>query len=845
MSDLKFAFRQLLKNPGFTAVAVIILALGIGANSTIFTLINAFVLKPMGGREPDRLVGVYSQDTSRPGEFRNFSYPNLTDLRASKEVFEDLYAYSPNEVGITDGEMTQRVFVLNVSASYFSVFGTPVALGRDFSVEDEVSAGKVVIVSHAWWERHGADPGMIGRALTITGRPYTIIGVAARGFTGTVPMFPAQLYFPLVTGPGETSRLSNRAGHDFMVVGRLKPGLTLSEANARLKVVSAQLEQSFPGENRNQQLMVATLPRMAINTAPHDDRGTLGALSALLLAMSCAVLLIACLNLANLLLARGAARRKEIAIRLALGAARRDVLRQLLIEGGLLASLGGVLGLLAAVWVSGWLVFSLNAIVPTPLTLDTRPDGRVIAATLGFAMLATMFFALGPAWKLARGDVNADLKSQINDGAGGGSRFFSVRHGLVVGQVALSLALLVAAGLFSRGAIRAMNVDPGFRFDRGFYVQMDARMAGYAETRTRQVYGEVLERVRGLAGVESATLAATVPLGDRSFGDGVQRAGSPLPPPVNAATPAEGQSFGANYNVIASDYFRTLGISMQRGREFAIGESSSTNLPRVAIINTSLAEKLWPGEDPLGQRLQFTSQGHTGEGPGTFLGSGQQSGQTIEVVGVVAPIRANLNDHTPSPMVFVPYGQARDYWSAMNLHVRVRPTADEAGVMRAVREEVRRIDRGLPVLSAKTLRYHVATNVQVWVIRAGAWLFASLGLVAVLLAGIGVYGVKAYAVARRTREIGIRMALGASQEAVLRQILREGATLTLAGLGVGLLLAAATARAMSGFLFEVQPFDPLVFVGAPLLLAVPALLACWLPARRAARVDPMEALRNE
>jgi predicted permease len=370
-------------------------------------------------------------------------------------------------------------------------------------------------------------------------------------------------------------------------------------------------------------------------------------------------------------------------------------------------------------------------------------------------------------------------------------------------------------------------------------------MAGYPESKTRQLYGEILDRVRNLTGVESASIAATVPLGDRSFGDGVQRAGSPLPPPRDAASPAEGQAIGANYNVISPDYFRTLGVALQRGREFEVREFSVTNLPRVAVINTALAERLWPGEDALGRRIQFASQGHSGDGPGTFLGSGEQAGQTIEVVGVVGSFRSNLNDHEPAPMAFVPYAQAHDYWASMNLHVRVAPIADEATVMRAVREEVRRVDPLLPVLAAKTLRYHLATNIQVWVIRAGAGLFVALGALAVLLAVVGVYGVKAYAVARRTREIGIRMALGASREAVLRQILGEGAKLTSVGLGLGLLVAAGAARAMGGFLFEVQPFDPLVFIAAPVLLSVPALVACWLPARRAARVDPMEALRSE
>ncbi len=828
MTDLKFALRQLLKTPGFTAVAVLTLALGIGANSTIFTLINAVVLKPLGGHDPDRLVGVYSQNTARPGEYRSFSYPNFTDLRAAREVFEDVYAFSPSQVGVTEGDTTRKVFSLNVSANYFSVFGTPVALGRDFLPEDETSASPVVIVSHEWWQRQGAPADIVGRSLTVNGRSCTIIGVAARGFTGTVPTLPTEFYFPLLSRDSDAGRLTNRSRHDWMLVGRLKPGLPLAEANSRLGVVSDQLAQAFPAENRDQRLLVAKLPRMGVSTAPHDDRGLLSALSALLLGMSCAVLLIACLNLANLLLARGTARRREIAIRLALGATRGDILRQLLVEGGLLALAGGAFGLLAAVWISGWLVSSLNVVAPSPVLISIQPDGRVLSATLGFCALATVFFALGPAWKLARRDVNADLKEQTaTDSGGGHAGLFAAKHLLVVGQVALSLTLLVAAGLFAKGAIKAMNINPGFRFDRGFYLQLDAGLLGRPEASVRQLYGEVLERVRGLTGVDSATLAASVPLGELSLGEGVQRAGSPLPPPVDAATPEEGRSIGARFNVIASDYFRTLGIALQRGREFEPREFSATNLPLVAIVNTVLAEKLWPGEDALGRRLQFGN------------------GQPVEVVGVVTPFRGELAEETPSPMVFVPYAQVRDNWSAMHLHVRALPPADPEALMRTVREEVRQLDPALPVLAVKSLRQHMETNILVWLIRAGAGLFAALGAVAMLLAVVGVYGVKAYSVARRTREIGIRMALGASRDQVLGLILREGVRLTVVGLGLGLLLAAAAAKAMSGFLFEVQPFDPLVFATAPLLLTFSTLLACWLPARRASRVDPMVALRTE
>ena len=619
-------------------------------------------------------------------------------------------------------------------------------------------------------------------------------------------------------------------------MGALRPGISLQDANAQLAVVGVQWATANPGESRNQVLSVARLPRLAINTAPSDDHGILAGLSALLIAMSCAVLLIACLNLANLLLARGTARRKEIAIRLALGASRGAILRQLMVEGWILALAGGVFGLTLAAGTANVLVSSLNRISPSRLALDPTPDFRVLGAGFLTCLLATVFFALGPAWRLSRTDVNSDLKDAGSGGTKDGrTGLFAGRHLLVVAQISLTLALLVAAGLFTRGAIRAVNVQPGFQFDSGFYLQLDAGLVGYSESRTRQLYAQILDRVRSLPGVESASLAATIPLGELALGEGVQRAGAPTPPPSDAGSPAEGKSIGANYNVVGPDYFRTLGVPMLRGREFERAELFGTNLPRVVILNSVLAEKLWPGEDPLGRRVQFASP--------TVAGGKPNADRSLEVVGIVSPFRAHLSDHTPSPMVFVP--GALDYRSDMSLHVRTRPGASASDVLQSARTAVRNLDPVLPVLAAKTLRFHVESNLQVWIIRTGALLFAAMGLVALSLAMVGIYGVKAYAVARRTREIGIRMALGASRGTVERMVLREGLHLTLLGLGIGFVLAGLAAQAAGRFLFEVQPLDPIVFLTAPCLLAIPAMLASWLPARRAAQVDPLVALRTE
>jgi len=849
MTDLRYAFRQLLKNPGFTAVAVLTLALGIGANTAIFTLINTLVLKPVSGRDTGQLVSLYSHDSTKPDDdYRAFSYPNFLDLRVNSDVFDDLLAMQPTQVGVTEGEFTRRVFGLNISANYFSVFGVNLIRGRAFLPEEEKQATPIVIVSHRWWQQQGSDPEIIGRSLKINGRPFTIVGITPQGFTGTMPMFVPDLYLPLSfpfvgANEGEASILK-RTNHGLFLVGRLKHGFHLADANSRLQVVSDQLAKAYPDANRNQVITVAPIPRLSISTNPEGDRRTLRILSLLMLAMSCSVLLIASLNLANMLLARGAARRKEIAVRIALGAPRSRILGQLVTEGLMLSLLGAAAGLLVAVWATDWLSVSLDRIAPMQTTFNARPDWRVLSATLGFSLLATLFFALGPSWKLARLDVNADLKGNASEDPGKDrGRLFSPQNLLVIGQVALSLALLVAAGLFGRGALNAMSVDAGFRFDRGGYMQLDGGLVGYSVQKMRQVLLELLDRVRALPGVESASLATTIPFGDLTLSEGVQRVGSPIPPPRDATSPALGQAIGANYNVIGNDYFRTLGVTLIQGRDFSRTECENTNGAGVAIISVALAQKLWPDENPIGKRVQLTGLGAPGGGVGRSLGSGARAEKTMEVVGIVPSWKPHLIDPNDGSGIFVPLAQ--DPRVEVLLHVRPLPTANTDTLLQTVRAELGRFDSNLPILSVKSLRSHLSNCPEIWIMRTGAVLFGTFGGAALLLSVVGVYGVMAYAVARRTRELGIRMALGADRAKVLGLILGEGSKLAALGVLLGLLLAFAVAKAMARFLFELQALDPLIFFAAPVFLAFAALLACYVPARRAAKTDPMVVLRHQ
>ena len=546
-------------------------------------------------------------------------------------------------------------------------------------------------------------------------------------------------------------------------------------------------------------------------------------LSALLIGMASLVLLIACLNLTNMMLARGTARRKEIALRLALGSGRARVIRQLLTENLLLAAVGSAAGLLLATWGAHLLVASLASALPFVVMLDTTPDVRVLGATVGFCVLATVVSGLGPAWRVTRPDVLPDLKEQPAQEKRG--RTLSMRNLLVVGQIALSLALLTAAGLFMRGAVKAAVADPGFPLDGGVIANVDAGMAGYDETSGRGALRSVLQRVRNTPGVHSASFASLVPFGDYNESRVVQKAGTPA---AAAGQPAEGPH--AVLTIVGADYFDTLRLPILRGRGFTSIEEESPNGPRVAIIDGPAARRLFGDEDPVGHAVQFAKDAATGK-------------TTYTIVGVVTGVRHDLVDRTPVAHVYLPTGQ--HYRGHVYMHVRLAGEGVETAMFGALREAIRAADPRLPVLQMLTLRQQRDRNLMLWAVNSGARLFSVFAAVALLLAIIGVYGVKSYVVSRRTREIGIRMALGATRSSVLWLVLREGLTLTLAGIGVGLLLAWGVARALSGLLYEVSALDPLVFAVAPVVLAASAMAASYVPALRATRVLPLTALRME
>jgi predicted permease len=861
LQDIRHAFRLLLKNPGFSTIAILTLAFGIGANTSVFSLVHTMLFQPPSYVRPAEIVQLFSQDVKNPKIFRGFSYPTYRDIREQNTVFSGLLAHNLAMVGIGEKEKTRRAFADVVSANYFSVLGQTPVRGRAFLPEEETPgrAAPVVIVSHAYWKKHGLDPGLLGSKIVIDGKAFTIIGIMPEGFAGTMHVFSTEVWLPLSVydqvandfTAEQRNSLGERSGQQLLLIGRLKSGMTAAAAAPALKGLAANLERAYPVEQKDQAFITAPLSRFATSPSPQGN-GAMASIAPLLLGMSIVVLLVACLNLANMLLARGTARRKEIAIRRALGATRGRIVRQLLIEGFLIALLGGALGLLAGLWSTDLLVASLGSMVPLDLVWLSGPDPAVLGATLAFSMVATVCFALGPALKLSRDTVIENIKEHAGEDVVRRRGKFWPRNPLIVAQIGFSLALLTAAALFIRGASKAAGVDTGLQSDRSFLLEVDAGLAGYDRKQAPALYRSLGERLAALPGVEQSSISATVPFGMISLSKKVQRAGVSAVAGGQPASAADGLAFDARWNSVGADYFATVGLPLLRGRAFNSTEATNPGGPAVAIIDDVLAKKLWPGADALGQRIQLASDTAQTKGKdhASFGMSGETSGdirpnESIEIIGIVPATAGSLFEKDAPGALYLPFG--RGFQSNVFFFVRFTslPRESETAAADLLRRTVHEVDASLPVISLKTFRQHLESNLELWILRAGAALFSVFGGLALGLSVVGVYGVRAYAVARRTREIGIRMALGAKPGSVQWMFLREGTLMLGVGLVLGLLLAAGTGKVVSGLLYQVGSFDPIAFTCALTLLAAAALLATWLPARRASLVDPMVALRTE
>jgi predicted permease len=836
MSDLRFAIRQLAKSPGFTIVAVLVLALGIGANATIFSIINSILIKPLHVLHPEQLVGVYQHDQDNPNAFTHFSYLDFADLRANREVaFTDLFAFRYATVGLQGG-LTERIAAEFVSANYFSALGVLPAQGRFFLPEEELSGTEVAVLTHSFWKRLGADPNIVGQKIKLTRAEVTVVGVMPSGFTGAQILAP-EIFFPLGLAPilnpnpGQASSriLTDRADHSFMLMGRLKAGVTLANADQALAPLNRQFPIADPAETKARTLVCRPPSRFNFSPQPARPIEGLAPVAAFASGLSILVLLVACLNLANMMLARGSARQTEIAIRLALGAGARRIVSQLLTEGVVLAMLGGVAGLLVSFWSTNLLsafIYSGAGMPPDFPKFDLAPDWRLLLVLLFLAGMATLVFALGPAWKMSRVEVNSDLKRRAGEHGPEHRNRFGSRELLAVGQMAFSLALLAAAALFSRSAMNVVQANPGFEFGSNFYLSVDPGLSGYSAPRTRQLMSAALERLSTLPGVESVSAATSIPFGNSWNIGSVQIGGAP-PSSAGAATFSAGKELYTIQNEVEADYFRTLGLPLLRGREFERGESLESQAPRVAIISRSLADQFWPGENPIGRSIQF---------PGAVP-------TVMTVVGVAPEVSWQVFQKGGHPQMYLPF--PRDFSAGFNLHVRVAPGFSASQLMAVARKALVQLDPQLPLTGVKTLSALHHDSPVVRVTGFGSILFGTFGGLALLLSLLGIYGLKAFAVARRTREIGIRMALGANRREVVVMFLTESAWLMALGLTMGLALALIVGRLAEGFLYHVAKVDPLTFSVVPLIMFATSLLACIVPASRAAKLDPMTALRYE
>ena len=828
--DVRISLRTLRRSPGFALTAVVTLALGIGVNIGMFSLVNGLLLRPLYER-PDEVVGVYSRSTAPSGEYRGFSYPNYRDLQAgTTDIFANLAAFTTASVGLDDGEGTRRTLAFAVTANYFQTFGLPLALGRPFTPEEERLGAdvRVAIVSYPFWEQYGADPTVLGRLLRVNGEQFTVVGVAPEGFTGTTIPGP-ELWLPI--GAHDTFRaeavslgrpFGARDAHELTVVGRFDDGTSVETGAPAVATVARQLEQAFPAANAGYTLEISAPSRLMFIPGPGSGAQT-ASFALLLMAMPAIVLLVACLNLANLLLARGQGRRQEMAIRSSLGGGRGRLTRQLVSEGLLLALAGGAVGLLVSTWATNALLASVRPVLPVDLSLpEFGLDWRVLVGTVGLSLLTTLIFGAWPAWTLTGHAVAPDLKPHLGQEGRrlpGGIR---IGNALVIAQVALSLLLLASGGLFLMSALSAATADPGFRLDGGLLVEVDPSLAAYDEARGRQSHRALVDRLRAIPGVEAVTIGSRLPFA--SIGD------SRIVAPAGAAD-ARSRAVDAVFSVVGRDYARTLGLPMLGGRDFSDDEMAPGSSEPVAIIDDALARRLWPAEDPLGRLIQFLDA------------RGPEAGPPLRVVGIIPAVKHSLGNPRPFPHVYVPLGQ--HYESAMMLQLRVADEDAERPMLATVARVIRGVDERVPVLRLQTWRDHLDAGFDIWLYRAGAKVFSAFGGIALLLAIVGAYGVKSYVVSGRTREFGIRIAIGAHPHALLWQVLREGGRITAVGVGIGVLLALWAGQLLRGLLYGVDAFEPAVLVTALLILLASSLLASYLPARRASRANPVEALRAE
>jgi predicted permease len=825
MADLRYAVRRLLASPGFACAALATMALGIGANAAIFTVVNTVMLKPAAVERPDRLVEVYTSDSNgvTPATSSYLDYLDLQDL----PVFTNAAAYQLSLLNRSDNGISRVVFAESVAGNYFTALGIRPILGRAFTSADDRPGGDgTTILGHAYWQRQfGGDRGIVGRTLTLNGRPVTVIGVAPPaykgGFVGIVVdlWIPMNLDYDLNPESGARDR-EERGNRSLFMKARLADGVSLQQAQAAVDVLAIRLGASFPTTNKDRKISLYASSDVRLH--PNIDKA-IAPVAALLMAVPGLVLLVACANVANLLLARSSGRAREIAVRLAVGASRGRLVRLLLTESVTLSTAGGLLGLLTAGWltrlIQGWTPPGL----PIPLALDLGMDQRVMWFTLLVSIATGVVFGLAPALQVTR----PALLPALRDDASGwlrAHRRFGLRNVLVVTQVAVSLVLLTAAGLFVRSLQRAQEIDPGFERERALILTPATMLSGL-KADERRVFTETLrDRLAILPGVETVALADRVPLGAQIRSTAIV---------VDDQQPdANGMGTPVDYTINDVGYFRALGIPVLRGRDFTMSDDKTT--PNVAIVSEAFAARFWPDVDPIGRQIRFATGRRTdpkGDAATTVIAP-------MTVVGVARDTKVRTLGEDPRPYFYRPWRQTDE-----DMAFVIRTAGNPVPLVNQVRQTVTDLNPDLPILSLNTMQEHL--SLMLTPPRLAAAMLGLFGSLAVLLASLGLYGVVAYSTARRTREIGVRVALGADHRQVVWLVVREGMLLVGVGLAIGFVLTAAATRPLAAYLYGLGAFDPLTFISVSAILAGTALVANYLPARRATKVDPMIALRSE
>ncbi len=798
--DLRYGLRSLIKQPFFTVIAIITLALGVGANSAIFSVVNAVVLRPLPYPEPDRLVKLTRVKLTDPGFMGSVSYLDFKDWKAQGESFEQMTAIQSGDYTIKIADSAERVQGMGVSSDFFTMLGVAPALGRVFNAEEEKPGNQIALISHALWQsRFGFDPNIIGQAVSIDAKLYTIIGVMPADFDFALQEEQAEVWLPISLSE---NFLKERGAHFLTVTGRLKKGVSLEQAQMEMDAIAGRLAEQYPDSNAGEGVRVSSLHEEIV--------GDVRLMLMVLLAAVGLVLAVACANVANLMLARASARQKEIAIRSALGASRFRIIRQLMTESLLLAIIGGGLGLLMAMWGLDILI----ALSPEniPRLDEIALDSRVTIFTLLVSIVTGLIFGLAPALQVSKLDLNETLKEGTR-GASGSLRRNRARSLFVIAEVALALVLLIIASLMLRSFQRLQRVDPGFKADDVLTMNVILPDSKYTEPdEWSGFYDRLLDQVRTLPGVDSAGAITMLPLSGSNMGMSFEVEGRP------PASPAD--EYSANYRAVSHDYFHTLGISVIRGRAF--NERDNDKSPQVIMINESFARIYFYGGDPIGKRIKIG-----------------YNDINAEVVGVVGDVKHKSLQADSGAEMYTPYSQTP--WWFMSLAIRTRSNSSD--IVAGVKASLATLDRDVPVYDVKMMQEYLKKTVSQP--RFNMLLMAIFAAVATLLAAVGIYGVISYSVTERTREIGIRQAMGATRGDVLSLIFRQTALLTATGIAVGLGTAFAFAQLMKSLLYEVSPTDPVSFALIPIFLAGVALGASFIPARRATRVDPMVALRYE